>query len=66
MNEQGGFRIGRGYVDEIFAMKMIVEKYLEKDTKQFAALINLEKTYDSLQEKFMGCSKVIWHVRKFA
>ncbi len=29
-NEQGGFRIGRGCVDQIFALRMIVEKYLER------------------------------------
>ncbi len=26
--EQGGFRKGRGYVDQIFAMKRSVEEYL--------------------------------------
>ncbi len=30
-DEQGGFRRGRGCVDQIFAVKMLVEKYLEKD-----------------------------------
>ncbi len=37
-DEQGGFGRGRGCVDQIFAMKILVEKYLEKDRKLFAAL----------------------------
>ncbi len=32
-DEQGGFRKGRGCVDQIFALKILVEKYLEKDRK---------------------------------
>ncbi len=31
--EQGGFRKGRGCVDQIFAMERLVEEYLEKDKK---------------------------------
>ncbi len=37
-DKQGGFWKGRGCVDQIFAMKILVEKYLEKDRKLFAAL----------------------------
>ncbi len=29
--EQEGFRKGRGCVDQVFAMKMLVEKYLGRD-----------------------------------
>ncbi len=32
-DEQGGFWKGRGCVDQIFAVKILVEKYLEKDRK---------------------------------
>ncbi len=39
-DEQGGFRRGRGCVDQIFAVKILVEKYLEKDRKLFAAFCN--------------------------
>ncbi len=31
--EQEGFRKGRGCVDQIFAMKLLVEEYLGKDKK---------------------------------
>ncbi len=36
-DEQGRFRKGRGCLDKIFALKIRVEKYLEKDRKLFAA-----------------------------
>ncbi len=45
-DKQGGFQEGRGCVDQIFAVKMLVEKYLEKDRKLFAAFMDLEKAYD--------------------
>ncbi len=40
------FRKGRGCVDQIFALKRLVKKYLEKDRKLFAAFMDLEKAYD--------------------
>ncbi len=43
---QGGFREGRGCIDHIFTVKILVEKYLEKDRKLFAAFMDLEKAYD--------------------
>ncbi len=45
-NEQGGFWKGRGSEDQIFAVKILVEKYLEKDRKLFGAFMDLEKAYD--------------------
>ncbi len=42
-DEQGGFQKGRGCVDRIFAVKILVEKYLEKDRKLLAAFMDLEK-----------------------
>ncbi len=38
-DEQGGFQKGRGCVDQIFTVKILVEKYLKKDTKLFAACL---------------------------
>ncbi len=43
--EQGGFRKGRECIDQIFAMKRLVEEYLGKD-KKYAAFMDLEKAYD--------------------
>ena len=44
--EQGGFRKGRGCIDQIFTLRMLVEKHLAKDRKMFAAFMDLEKAYD--------------------
>ncbi len=45
-DEQGDFRKGRGCADQIFAVKILVEKYLERDRKLSAAFMDLEKAYD--------------------
>ncbi len=50
-DEQVGFRRGRGCVDQIFAMNMLVEQYLEKDRKLFAAFMYLEEAYDRVDRK---------------
>ena len=42
MDEQGGFRSGRGCSDQIFAVKQIVEKTIEKDKKMYMAFVDLE------------------------
>ncbi len=42
-DEQGGSRKGRGCIHQIFAVKILVEKYLEKDRKLFAVFMDLEK-----------------------
>ncbi len=44
--EQGGFRKGRGCVDQIFCFRMVVEKILAKGKKLYAAFMDLEKAYD--------------------
>ncbi len=48
--KQGGFRKGRGCVDQIFAMKMLVE-YLGKDKKLYAAFMDLKKAYDRVDRE---------------
>ncbi len=47
-DEQGSFRKGRGCVDQIFAVNILMEKYLEKERKLFAAFMDLEKAYPPL------------------
>ncbi len=56
--EQGGFRKGRGYVDQIFAMKMLVEEYLGKDKKLYAAFMDLEKAYDRVDRALWSVLKI--------
>ena len=43
MDKQAGFRAGRGCNDQIFAVKQIVEKTIEKDKKTYLAFVDLEK-----------------------
>ena len=49
--EQGGFRKGKGCVDQIFVLRNIVEKYLEKGKKVYAAFMDLEKAYDRVDRE---------------
>ncbi len=64
--EQGGFRKGRGCVDQIFAVKINVEKYLEKDIKLFAAFMDLEKAYDRADRKALWDTLSVWGGRAVA
>ncbi len=38
-------------MDQIFAVKILVEKHLEKDRKLFASFVDLEKAYDGVDRK---------------
>ena len=46
MDEQGGFRAGRGCIDQVFAVRQVFEKVIEKDKVVYAAFVDLEKAYD--------------------
>ncbi len=61
-DEQGGFRKGRGCVDQIFAVKILVEKYVEKDRKLFAAFMDLEKAYDKVDRKGLWDTQRVYGV----
>ena len=54
MDEQGGFRSGRGCLDQIFAVKQVIEKMIEKDKVMFMVFIALEKVYDNV------CREKLW------
>ncbi len=56
--EQGGFTKGRGCVDQIFAMKRLMEEYLGKARKLYAAFIDLEKAYNRVDRE------ALWSVLK--
>ena len=43
MEEQAGFRVGRGCRDQVLAVRQLGEKTIEKDGKMYAAFIDLEK-----------------------
>ena len=44
-DDQGGFRAGKGCVDQIFSLKQIAEKAREKKRRVYVDFIDLEKTY---------------------
>lgn len=46
-DEQGHFRKGRKYVDQVFALKIVTDKYLEKNSELFATVIHPEEASDS-------------------
>ncbi len=49
MDEQGGFRVRRGCVDQIFAVTQVTEKVIKKDkVLVYAAFVDLEKAYDNV------------------
>src|ERR1700755_2886271 len=49
--EQGGFREGRGCVDQVFTLRTIVEKLREKERVGYVCFMNLEKAYDRVCRK---------------
>ena len=48
---QCGFRPGRGTVDMIFAMRQLQEKCIEQNTPLFSVLIDLTKTFDTVNRE---------------
>ncbi len=66
-DEHGGFQKSRECVDQIFAMKILVEKYLEKDRKLFAAFMDLEKACDGVDRKSLWETlESVWGGREIA
>ena len=51
MDEQGGFRAGRGCIDQVFAVRQVFEKVIKKDKVVYAAFVDLEKAYDSVSRE---------------
>ena len=49
--EQCGFRSGRGCVDQVFALKNVCEKYLDKQRDLYVAFMDLEKAYDRVDRE---------------
>ena len=53
---KGGFRRGRSCVDQIFTIRQLSEKVLEKNQQMMMACIDLEKAYDTV------CRDKLWQV----
>ena len=45
--EEGGFRAGRGFGDQIFTLKQIGEKAQEKKRRVYVGFKYLEKAFDT-------------------
>ena len=50
-DEQGSFRAGRGFVDQIFTLKQIGEKAREKKCRVYVSFMDLEKAYDRVNRE---------------
>ena len=48
---QAGFRPGRSTVDQLFTLRQIAEKYLEKDRELYCCYIDFEKAFDSVWQE---------------
>ena len=53
---KGGFRSGKGCIDQIFVLKQLAEKYKEKRKELHAAFMDLEKAY------YEVCREKLWRV----
>jgi len=51
--EQCGFRMGRGCVDQVFSLKQLSEKYVGKGKDLYVAYMDLEKAYDRVDRDAM-------------
>ena len=51
--EQCRFRSGRGCVDQVFLMKQMSEKFVDKNKSLYVAYIDLEKAYDRVDREAM-------------
>jgi len=49
VKSRGGFKEGRGCVDQMFCLRNVVEKYLEKNKEVLVAYMDLEKAYDRIK-----------------
>ena len=48
---QAGFRPGRATTDQIFTLRQIAEKYLEKDRSLYCCYIDFQKAFDSVWQR---------------
>ena len=48
LEDQGGFRSGRGCLPQISVQKQLVEKYSDKRKEVYIVLMDPEKAYDKI------------------
>ena len=65
IEEQYGFKKGRGCVDQVFTFRLIVEKRLCCQTPLILSFIGCEQTFDSVDRKALAKAlSFIWYTRK--
>ena len=63
--EQCSFRKGRGCVDQVFTLRLIIEKSLHCQTPLVLSFINYEQAFDSVDRKSVNKGLIIiWYTRK--
>ena len=63
VEEQCGFRQGRGCIDQVFAVRQVCEKYLANWKYVFWAFMDLEKAYDTIDRHGMWQMLRVYGVR---
>ena len=58
MDEQGGFRVGRGCVDQVIVVRQVVEKTIKKHKEGYMAFVDLEKAYDDVSREKDGVGRI--------
>jgi hypothetical protein len=53
-DQQSGFRKGGSCVDQVFVLRCVCEKYLEKKKEAFVAFMDMEKAYDRVNMQTKG------------
>ena len=60
--DQCGFRKGRRYVDQIFVVKPLCEKFLARGKEVYFAFMNLEKAYDRVGRRALWQVVILYGV----
>ena len=53
LEQQSGFRKGRGTTDQIFCVRQMIEKHIEHHDPLYMAFIDLKKAYDSVSRSLL-------------
>ena len=60
---QCGFRKGRGCVDQIIIVRLIIEKYLSCQTRLVLSFINYEQAFDSVDRRALAKALSLYGIR---